>query len=701
VPFSVPRRVALAAAALTAAGLSLLAAPGAGAAPLRVQHLPVQAVMPVAPAPQPVTPPAGSYVALAHPGRLVARTVRAGSVTSVVAAKRGGLPASGVGAVVVQVTGSHAGAPGTLTAFSGRRGGTATVQFAPGAPSTDTAVVPLRSGRFRVAAAAPRGRVRLTVDVVGYYVSGTSSVPGGYHPVAQTRVLKNTPLAAGRTLRPVLAGRAGVPRRAGAVAVSVTATRVRAAGAVLGGSGSGLPTAAIAHTTKGRAVTAFAVLPLSAGRIGLRNRSTGSVSLAVDVLGYYAAGTPDASGTLGQLAATSVAARPVGARKTVTLQVGGRAGVPKARVTAVLATVHAVNPAKAGTLQAPGAAPLVTFAAHRAAADTALLPVSHGHVTIHNASPGRVTVQLDVRGYVPGNAVPVPTGTATARYLNTLVDQNTSGYKNRNAATMEQFGCDDATGGVTFTLLDVGVQSVTGPQLSAAKPGVLLALTAQTRLTYPDLRSAVQAYIAGYDSCNSGGTALRLAVGTNNDGVYSGAHGYAAAKRGADWAARLVAPLAAAATSDGVTVVGANDIEAQFAGTEAQAQAWENAYLAHTSQQLIYNGDANDCPSTFGVTGRSCAYGWTQKQYYQLAHRGSRIQVLPQIFFPAEAVKWANIDATGGGQLIFAGALTEHARATSQLTPQQGRAALFRALSSVLVTPSVPLAADLLADVKA
>ncbi|MGH8963607.1 MAG: hypothetical protein ACRDWT_20845 [Jatrophihabitantaceae bacterium] len=170
--------------------------------------------------------------------------------------------------------------------------------------------------------------------------------------------------------------------------------------------------------------------------------------------------------------------------------------------------------------------------------------------------------------------------------------------------------------------------------------------------------------------------------------------------RGRDWS-QVVNTLAGRADTS-LIVVGADDIEAGFASTELQAQQWENAYFAGTAAKLIYNGDANDCPTTFGKTAGFCAYGWSQKQYYSLAHHGSQVQVLPQVYFPTEAIKWADIDATGDGSehggLFFAGALTEHADSPWQLTAQQGWTALYRAISSVVATPTISHAVDIAVD---
>jgi hypothetical protein len=164
--------------------------------------------------------------------------------------------------------------------------------------------------------------------------------------------------------------------------------------------------------------------------------------------------------------------------------------------------------------------------------------------------------------------------------------------------------------------------------------------------------------------------------------------------RGADWANLVVDAVSPKA---GVTVVGADDIEYAFASTAPQAEAWESAYLgAATTKRLLFIGDANDCPTTFGSTA-SCA--WTQAQEYALAggNNPTQIQALPQIYSRNDALKWANVDRTGGSKITFLGALTEHAAdPVGSVVPQQGYAALWNALAGIrLIAPAVATDLDI------
>jgi hypothetical protein len=218
-------------------------------------------------------------------------------------------------------------------------------------------------------------------------------------------------------------------------------------------------------------------------------------------------------------------------------------------------------------------------------------------------------------------------------------------------------------------------------------------------LTYAQLRAAIDSYTSGYTGCGSAD--VTVAIGTNNDGDFST---YTAAEKGVGWATEVMNKLTARAH---VTLVGANDIEAGFASSLGDAQGWESAYLDNTSANLIFTGSADGCPTTYGATGQTCQpirdqngvlKTWTQAQYYALAGGNDpRIQALPQIYFDTQAVQWANIDAAGGKNIHFAGALTEHNAACGPdcaMTPQQGWAALYHALSTIMA-PSLPAVTDL------
>ena len=192
-----------------------------------------------------------------------------------------------------------------------------------------------------------------------------------------------------------------------------------------------------------------------------------------------------------------------------------------------------------------------------------------------------------------------------------------------------------------------------------ADPDLACQWLTQAYYQVPHLRSAGETGpgpLVRFAGHSAAGISATVALGTNSDGAFTGTNAYSATDRGTDWAAQLVAPLRAVAPR-GLTVVGANDIESgDFAATREQAMDWERAYLAVDNSAggvgaLIYNGSADGCPTTLGLTGTACGSGWTQADYYLLAHGldPARILVLPQVYTAGQAVQWANIDAAGAG----------------------------------------------------
>lgn len=547
-------------------------------------------------------------------------------------------------------------------------------------------------------------------DVSGYFLpSQTSNPQGAYVPLpAPERALDTRPndtLAGGATTSLSLTDH-GVPSGVSAVVLNLTAVSPAESGYLAAyAEGGKLPATSSVNFAPKQDVANLVVVPVSAaGGVDIYNGSHGRVDVLVDISGYVYGGDPLASGTLGALAPARLLDTRfgVGAPKArvapggaVTLTVAGHGGVPLTGVSAVVLEVTAVTAGAPGfvTAYADGTQrPTVSnlnLIPGKTAANLVFAPVgTDGKVVLYNGSAtGTIDLVADVSGYVldlgPGRSLPVP-ATSTSRYV-----RNITGAAS-DVTTMTAEGRADAAAGSTLVVLDIGAQlnNESGVQLSATP----------MNLTYAQLVTAVQAYLGGFGSV-SGAT---VAVATNNEGDFTA---YPASARGADWANHVIDQLSPAA---GVAVVGANDIEPGFASTEAQAEQWEAAFLANTSRNLIFAGSADGCPTSYGVLDGTCGYGWTEAQLANLAGASnSRIRALPQIYLADQAVQWANIEATGGGSLTFAGALTENAACPSAsepgctfaaLPPAQGWAALYHAVSTVVSTPSLPALTDLQVD---
>jgi hypothetical protein len=468
-----------------------------------------------------------------------------------------------------------------------------------------------------------------------------------------------------------------VPAGAGAAAVTLTVSGAGHSGAILAHRPDeprdNLP---VARFTAHQPVSTFAVLRLSGGRATLVNTSSGRVHLTVDVAGWYVIGFAQSARTFQTLVPSRVYSARVGGNRTVRVQVAGKGGVPLSGVAAVLVEVHASGPARSGGVQAwrygvrrPRSTTVLQFAAGRSASNEVLVPVSAGgRIALRNVSRGRTSLLVDVHGYVPSSTLTPPVSGSAARYVRTI-----SGGAS-DATTMAAEGQADAAAHASFALLDIGAQA-------NDRTGVVLSATTR-KLTYGELVTALEGYMDGFASGGHTGT---VAVGTNN-GADDWTH-YPAHDRGADWATKVVRPLAVYAAAKHVTVIGADDIEAGFFSTIGQAEQWKAAFLANmpgSGTALVYNGSADFCPKTW-TRGAACNFGWTEHRVYGLAG-GSRTVVLPQVYLGYMATQWAMINATGGGRLRFLGALTEHGLASGTLTPGQGWVALQRAMSSVTRT---------------
>jgi hypothetical protein len=251
--------------------------------------------------------------------------------------------------------------------------------------------------------------------------TATGSVPGSYNALAPARVLDTrSGLAAvapsGQITVPVL-GRGGVPStNVSAIALTITAVGSTAAGGVTAWADDGTttkPGTSNLSYAKGVTTSNLAVVKVGAGgKIRLSNNSVGSVQLVGDVAGYYVGGAASAPGTT--VATTPARAfdtrsgglHAIAAGKTLTVPIGGHAGVPSSGASAALITITALTPAHSGTVrvwpagQAQPATTNITMAAGRTVADLVTAQLGTGAITILNNSTGSLNLVGDVTGYV-------------------------------------------------------------------------------------------------------------------------------------------------------------------------------------------------------------------------------------------------------------------------------------------------------------
>jgi hypothetical protein len=683
--------------------------------------------------------------------------VSAGQVVALAVTGRGGVPATGVSAVVLNVTVTAATDAGVITVSASDDATSpdaSSLNYVRGQTVPNLVVARVGTdGQVDLTNTAVAGSsIQLVADVSGYYLGPVPASSGVFGALPAGRLLDTRdgtgvttpgPIAADGTVELTVAGQGGVPDSGvSAVVLTVTATGATATGSVTAyASGDPAPTSSTGadfEYVPGRTGVHTVVAPVGDdGMIDIVNQSDegAEVQLVVDVSGYYLTGRPDAAGGFGALppgrvldtergvGLIGVTAGAVPPGGVVTFQVTGHEGVPIDNVSAVVLNVTASNADGPGVVAAYASgkpkptvntASNLNYIVNTITSNLVIAPVgADGRVNLVNFSAQKSSVQLraDVTGYYLADALDVP-APSTSRYVRNI-DPNASDKD--NAALLHSEGCDDARehpeSSERLSLLDIGAQ--TTRDLSA--PGVLLSAT-ERRITNAQLVAALKGYLAGYEQCNTGKGRVTIAVGTNNDGDFAA---YPADQKATDWATQVIEPLRLQAADDGkgITLAGAVDTEAAFASTEAQAETWITTFLDNTPADLIENGSADACPIPLGATDQDCdAVGtdgdqgtntWSQQDYYQLAHglNPDRIRALPQIYVPSQAGQWANISLTGaadGGPIDFLGTLSQEAACgtTCSLSAERAWSTLWYALStnSLTAATSMPIATDLRAD---
>jgi hypothetical protein len=204
----------------------------------------------------------------------------------------GGVPAKGVGAVVVNLTGTKPAGDTFLSAYPAGTTwpGNSSVNVPAAGDAGALVVVPVGTdGRISILNA---GRpVDVIVDVVGYFATDGSGA--AHTAVAPERALdsrKTVPFA-GREKRTVtLAGKYGVPRTATGVLVNVTSTRSKRAGFVtVAPSIKSRPRSSTVNFAAKDTVANRALVQLSPGGSIDAYAST-ATHVVIDVVGWFGAG---------------------------------------------------------------------------------------------------------------------------------------------------------------------------------------------------------------------------------------------------------------------------------------------------------------------------------------------------------------------------------------------------------------------------
>lgn len=281
---------------------------------------------------------------------------------------RGGVPATNVAAVVLNVTAANAIAPGFVTVWP-------TSQPQPQASNLNITIVGQNIANLVTVRLGAGGHVSLfsqsgtglVVDVAGYYEPvATSSRDGRYTPLPPTRILDTrialgvpgtTPAPADAKIDLAVAGHGGVPSAgAAAVVLNVTAAQSLGAGFVtVWPAGNTRPTASTLNVTfAGQNIANLVIVPIGAnGSVSLYTQT--GTHLIADVAGWFGDNTqqPDVAGlfvpvdpvrvldtrsALGVLTTT-----PVPPGTAIVLPIAGHGGTPATGIGAVVLNVTAAQ----------------------------------------------------------------------------------------------------------------------------------------------------------------------------------------------------------------------------------------------------------------------------------------------------------------------------------------------------------------------
>src|SRR5450631_1576152 len=284
--------------------------------------------------------------------------VAPGGTVHLTVAGVGGVPNSGVSAVVLNVTVTAPTRAGFITVYGDgtTRPATSNLNFVAGQSVPNLVIAQVGAGGNVALYNGSAGTVHLVADVSGYYLAGPPTVPGTFGSLVPSRLVDTrtglgapkAAVAPGGTVHLTVAGVGGVPNSGvSAVVLNVTVTAPTRAGFItVYGDGTTRPATSNLNFVAGQSVPNLVIAQVGAGgNVALYNGSAGTVHLVADVSGYYLAGPPTVPGTFGSLVpsrlvdtrtglgAPKAAVAPGG---TVHLTVAGVGGVPNSGVSAVV-----------------------------------------------------------------------------------------------------------------------------------------------------------------------------------------------------------------------------------------------------------------------------------------------------------------------------------------------------------------------------
>ncbi|WP_181139470.1 protease pro-enzyme activation domain-containing protein [Streptomyces sp. Ru71] len=334
----------------------------------------------------------------------------------------GGVPATGVTAVVINVTAAAPTATGHLIAYpSGTpRPESSNMNWLKGEVIPNLVTVPVGKDGSVNLFNASNGTVHFVGDVAGYYsteAGGSTYLAKGPNRILDTRsangVTTRTPVAGKGTVTLQVAGRGGVPATgATAVVLNVTATAPTSSGFLIAyPSGAARPTASNINWLAGQTRPNMVVLPIGTdGKVKLYNAGTGTVHFIADVAGYFTSATDGSSfHTAGpsrlldtRYALGTSGTKPLAGGSTLALSLND--GHTLANAKAVVLNVTVTAPTSGGFLTVwpdgttlPNASSL-NWVKGQTVANLVTVPVVNGKIDFR-PNAGSVHVIADLFGY--------------------------------------------------------------------------------------------------------------------------------------------------------------------------------------------------------------------------------------------------------------------------------------------------------------
>ena len=343
-----------------------------------------------------------------------------GATSDVQVAGRGGVPLSGAGAVVVNITVTAPTAAGYLSTFptGAARPEVSSLNFVGRQTVANLVTVQLGAGGKVSLFNGSAGTVQVLVDVAGYYRSGTGTEPGTFTPVVPARLLDSRPAGVAPLSRTTVdtANRSPIPTgRYDAAVLNVTAVTPAARGflTVYPANLTNPPTASNLNFPAGRTVPNMVTSPVdSSGKVLIYNASQGQTNLLADVTGYYHSGTRIDRGAFTPVTPTRLLdTRPTGkvpGGSAVALRIDNGSPVPANSSAVVLnvTVVHALGPGFLTVFPSDRSTPQasnINFVTGIDIANQIVVPIgADGRVVLLNSSAGATDLLADVAGYIRG-----------------------------------------------------------------------------------------------------------------------------------------------------------------------------------------------------------------------------------------------------------------------------------------------------------